>query len=197
MANEGVIKFDFYCGDKSAIIPDALFDKINPVRNKLAETGLIGQYPGGLSYGNISIRNENPGHFYITASGTGKTKKTGKKHYVKIISCDIEKNFCKYGGQGLPSSETLTHYIIYKLFSDAEAVIHVHSNELWGYLKDKVPSTSKSAGYGTVEMVKEITELYEKGELQKDKLLVMEGHEGGIISFGSNILEALENLPNI
>ncbi len=194
MAEEGIIKFDFSCEDNSVVIPGRLSKKINNARNKLAEMGLIGQYPDGLSYGNISIRDGKSDQFFITASDTGKIKKADKEHYVKILSCDIENNFCKYAGQGLPSSETLTHYIIYKLCDDAEAVIHVHNKQLWHNLKGKTLSTSKSAGYGTVEMVVEIIRLFEKGLLQKDKLMVMEGHEEGVVCFGQSVGEAMEVL---
>ncbi len=194
MTGEGLIKFDFYCEDKSAEIPGKLFGIINPARNKLAQMGLIGQYTGRLSYGNISIREENTRQFYITASGTGKLKKTGKEHYVRIVFCDIDGNFCRFSGKGLPSSETLTHHIIYDICKDAVAVIHIHSRQLWDILKGRIPATPQSAGYGTVEMVKEVAKLFEKNRFDNEKLLVMEGHEEGIISFGNSMEEAMNNI---
>ncbi len=192
MNDEGVIKFEYYCEDNSKIIPNRLFEEINPVRNKLVEMGLIGQYADGLSYGNISIRDGNTSRFFITASDTGKIKTAGKKHYVNVISCNIEDNFCKYSGQGLPSSETLTHYIIYQLCSAAKSVIHIHDRKLWNDLHGKVPSTSGNAGYGTAEMVKEIMNLFDAGQVQKEKLIVMEGHEDGIVCFGGSVGGAMK-----
>ncbi len=194
MTEEGVIKFDFFCEDDQDVIPEKLFHEVNPVRNKLAELELIGQYPDGLSYGNISIKDNNTKDFYITASDTGKIKTTGKEHYVRIVSCNTDNNFCKFRGKGLPSSETLTHFIIYELSKEVRSVIHVHNKELWDNLKGKVPSTSESAGYGTVKMVKEVSLLFGQGRVQQEKLLVMKGHEEGVVCFGGSATEAMKIL---
>ena len=197
MSKEGIIKFDYHCEDESLIIPDGLFKKINPARNTLAEKGLIGQYPDGLSYGNISIRIPNTDEFFISASDTGKIKKTSKDHYVKIVSCDIDENYCSYAGRGLPSSETLTHYIIYKYSKETNAVIHIHNREIWQRLLGKVPTTPLSADYGTVDMVKSVEELFSKNAFQRSRLLVMHGHEEGVVCFGSSVEEALSAINDM
>lgn len=197
MNKEGIIKFKYYCEDGSEEISDNLFDKINPVRNKLAEMGLIGQYDDGLCYGNISIRESSTDEFFITASGTSNIKTINKEHYVKIIACDTNKNLCRYKGKGLPSSETLTHAIIYNLCKEAKSVIHIHNKKLWEELIGKVPSTSKHARYGTIEMVEETKRLFDKGDAQKNKIIVMEGHEEGIISFGVSVNEAMDILMKV
>ena len=51
----------------------------------------------------------------------------------------------------------------------------------------KVPTNDKKAEYGTPEMAKEMVRLYSKTELPKSKLLVMAGHEEGVVSFGINV----------
>ncbi|MBS4013573.1 MAG: class II aldolase/adducin family protein [Bacteroidetes bacterium] len=190
MYNEGVIKFDFLCKDKDYIIPQNVFEIINPVRNKLADENLIGQYTDGLCYGNISIRANDSNEFYISASDTGKIKKAGKEHYVRIHQCSIEENFCLFSGSGLPSSETLTHYIIYRYCKEVNSVIHIHNREIWLKLIDKVPTTPKSAEYGTIDMVRAVENLFNNGSLQKSKILVMHGHEEGVVCFGESADEA-------
>ena len=197
MSKEGIIKFDYHCEDDSLIIPDGLFKKINPARNTLAEKGLIGQYSDGLSYGNISIRMPGTDEFYISASDTGKVKSTSKDHYVKIISCDIDSNHCSYAGKALPSSETLTHYIIYKNSIQTNSVIHIHNNKIWQRLLRKVPTTPLSADYGTVDMVKSVEELFSKNSFQSSRLLVMHGHEDGVVCFGSSVEEALSAINDM
>lgn len=194
MHNEGVIKFNFHCEDNKLIIPDKMFNQINPARNKLADLKLIGRYSDGLCYGNISIRLPGTDEFFISASDTGKIAVTGREHYVKIISCNMEKNFCLYSGQGLPSSETLTHYVIYKMCKETNSVIHIHNRELWQRLIGNVPTTSILAEYGTIDMVKEVEKLFKDGFLQKRKLLVMHGHEEGVVCFGKSADEALQLL---
>ena len=192
MAYEGVIKFKFVCEDQSFLISDDIFNIINPVRQLLKEKSYVGQYPDGISYGNISIRNKNNDEFYITASDTGKIEKTLLVHYVKIISCDLVNNICYYKGTALPSSETLSHFIIYTYCADAKAVIHIHDKALWLKLKDKVPTTNPNVEYGTIEMVNEIINLLKNTDLKNKKILVMGGHEDGLISFGSSIEEAFK-----
>jgi methylthioribose-1-phosphate isomerase len=190
--NEGVIKFDFHCEDNKLIIPDKMFNQINPARNKLADLKLIGRYSDGLSYGNISIRLPGTDEFFISASDTGKIALTDREHYVKIISCNIEKNFCLYSGQGLPSSETLTHYIIYKMCKEANSVIHIHNKEIWQRLLGNVPTTPSSADYGTIDMVKSVENLFAEEVLQKSKLFVMHGHEEGVVCFGKSVEDAMK-----
>jgi hypothetical protein len=53
----------------------------------------------------------------------------------------------------------------------------------------KVPTTNPKVQYGTPEMYYEVIKLYDRTMLEK-KILVMAGHEDGIISFGKNLKEA-------
>ena len=57
-------------------------------------------------------------------------------------------------------------------------------------LLDRVPTTSKAAEYGTPEMACEIIQLFQTGEVHRRKLFVIAGHEGGIVTFGSDLEEA-------
>jgi L-ribulose-5-phosphate 4-epimerase len=87
-----------------------------------------------------------------------------------------------------PSSESLTHYGIYMNYPNIGAVFHVHHNELWKYMinndHDKTP---KNIDYGTQEMA----EAAKKCIGNKSKgIFVMEGHQDGIISYGSTPEEA-------
>jgi len=196
MAYEGVIKFKYVCEDKSLLIPDEIFDIINPVRLLLKEKDYLGQYPDGISYGNVSLRDKESKEFYITASDTGKIIYTKPCHYVKVTDCDIVNNLCYYKGKALPSSESLSHHIIYSNCSKAKAVIHIHNKPLWLKLKSKVPTTATNVEYGTVEMVYEIINILQNTNLRNEKILVMGGHEDGLISFGETIEEASKILFN-
>jgi len=194
MAYEGVIKFKYINEDQSFLIPDDTFKIINPVRQLLKEKDYLGQYPDGISYGNISIRDKNSNEFYITASDTGKIKDTLSADYVKITSCDLINNVCYFKGAALPSSETLSHHIIYSYCNEAKAVIHIHNKALWFKLKDKAPTTATNVEYGTIEMVNEIINLLQNTNLKNEKILVMGGHEDGLISFGGTIDEAYNQI---
>lgn len=194
MAYEGVIKFKFKCQDINFLIPENDFNIINPIRQLLKEKNYLGQYPDGISYGNVSMRNNNTDEFYITASDTGKLVNTQQSQYVKITSCDLKNNLCYYMGSALPSSETLSHFIIYTYCPEAKAVIHIHDKKLWEKLKNKVPTSHPDVEYGTIKMVNEIIYLLQNTSLKHEKVLVMGGHEDGLISFGATIEEAFNLL---
>jgi len=191
---EGVIKFDFKCLDDSFIIKPRFYQKVDKYRQLLKLHDYIGQYPNGISYGNISMRRGKSKHFIISASDTGKIIDTTAVHYVEIIHCDISENTCYYKGAGLPSSEALSHFILYNYSPEINAVIHLHNKELWKKLLYKVPTSSPEVEYGTQEMVEEIRRLLERTDLMKEKILVMGGHEDGIICFGESLTEAWDIL---
>ena len=59
-----------------------------------------------------------------------------------------------------------------------------------------MPTTVKSALFGTTEMANEIKRIL-KSENLNPKVIVMGGHEEGIISFGKNIEDAFNELMRI
>jgi len=190
MSYEGVIKFNYECLDRNYLIPEASFNKLNPLRNELKNKNYIGVYPDGICYGNVSLRIEKGNTFHITASDTGKFLNTDRAQYVKVTSCNLSNNQCLYKGPGLPSSESLSHYIIYDSCQAINAVIHIHDSALWKQLYNKVPTSSPDVTYGSLAMVHEIIRLLNEGPLMQQNILVMGGHPDGIICFGNSIDEA-------
>jgi ribulose-5-phosphate 4-epimerase/fuculose-1-phosphate aldolase len=61
---------------------------------------------------------------------------------------------------------------------------------LWKALLGRAPTTSNAVEYGTPEMAQEIMRLFEATDVQNQKILVMAGHEAGIVTFGKNLEEA-------
>ena len=61
---------------------------------------------------------------------------------------------------------------------------------------DNVPTTKKEVPYGTPEMANEIFRLFKETAVQQEKIIVMAGHDEGIISFGKDLEEAGEILLN-
>ncbi len=194
MNRDGVIKFNYTCQDKDFEIKPRFYKKINHYRMLIKAQGYIGQYNDGICFGNLSIRRGKSRHFIITASDTGKILNTLPQHYVEIINCDVINNLCCYKGSALPSSEALSHFILYNFSQEINAVIHIHNKALWEKLLYKVPTSSPDVEYGTREMVQEIIRLLEYTDLSKEKILVMGGHEDGIICFGETIEEAWQKL---
>ena len=54
--------------------------------------------------------------------------------------------------------------------------------------------TSETVAYGTPEMACEIMGLFKETDVQSRKILVMAGHEGGIVAFGKNLQNAFDVL---
>jgi L-ribulose-5-phosphate 4-epimerase len=148
----------------------------------------------GVSFGNLSIRDGATQKFYVTGSGTGGLRELTLADCVRVVACDFESNFVRYEGTAIPSSESLTHAAIYESDSAAGAVIHCHDANLWLSVLDKVPTTSKAAQYGTPQMACEIVRLFNNCDLHRRKILVMAGHDGGIVTFGKDLEEAFDVL---
>jgi len=194
MDEKGYIKFN--CNwIKSEPKSFSKFIEINNWRNKLYDLGLIGVYPNGIGFGNISIR-DNLNQFIITGSATGGIEKLSEQHYTKVTEFSLEKNSLTCEGPIKASSESLTHAAIYQTNPEVNVVIHVHNLNLWKKLINKIPTTSKDAEYGTPEMAKEIIRLFNETDVKEKKILAMEGHKEGIISFGNTMEEAGKILLN-
>jgi L-ribulose-5-phosphate 4-epimerase len=171
----------------------ASFDQLaelNACRRKLRELHLIGVYSNGISFGNLSVRDDATSNFYITGSATGGLAELTLADCVRVVAYDFERNWLRYEGSVIPSSESLTHAAIYESDAEAGAVIHCHDLALWTTLLDRAPTSSKAIEYGTPEMAYEIMHLFTVSDVQIRKILVMAGHEGGIIAFGKNFEEA-------
>ena len=92
------------------------------------------------------------------------------------------------------SSESLTHAAIYLADPGANAVIHVHSIELWNELIHKVPTTNPSMDYGTAGLAKDIFRLFKDSDVYEKRIIIMAGDRAGILSFGNDMDEAVNVL---
>lgn len=186
---EGYIKFKAEW-EKSPPLPVRFFKKLNYWRDKLYMLGLLGAYPDGIGYGNISERFNKKGNFIISGSATGQFPSLTPKHYSLVTGLDIDKNRLVCQGPVIASSESMSHAVVYRTVPEAGGIIHVHHKPLWQYLLHKVPTTDKSAPYGTPEMALSIIDLLESTDLIRIKIFAMEGHEEGIFTFGKDLDEA-------
>ncbi|HEY4787030.1 MAG TPA: class II aldolase/adducin family protein [Bacteroidales bacterium] len=159
-------------------------------RTMLYKKGLIGAYTNGIGYGNISIRLEG-NLFLITGTSTGHLPLLTNEHYTKVTGYHFTQNQLTCQGPIKASAESLTHAAVYECSSEVNAVIHIHSKMLWDKLIHQVPTTSVTVEYGTPEMALEIFRLFNESDVKTRKVLVMAGHEEGIITFGRTLQEAL------
>jgi ribulose-5-phosphate 4-epimerase/fuculose-1-phosphate aldolase len=151
-------------------------------------------YANGVAFGNVSVRDGLTRNFYITGSATGGLSELTPTDCVRVVTYDFARNWLCYEGAAIPSSEALTHAAIYESDPSTSAVIHCHDSVLWRALLDRVPTSSKAVTYGTPEMAYEIMRLFKTSDVQSREILVMAGHEGGIVSFGKNLQDAFDVL---
>jgi hypothetical protein len=186
---EGYIKFIAKWQKAPPLLPERLQD-LPFWRDEMRRHHLIGVYPDGIGYGNISIRAGASDAFIISGSATGHLKTLSPKFFTTVNGINIEENEVRCEGPIIASSESMSHAVIYRTCPEVGGVIHAHHAGLWERLLNKVPTTPASATYGSPEMAKAIIQLLGETNLRQSKLFVMAGHPEGIFSFGENLARA-------
>jgi len=185
------VKFTYQCA-RPDIAPFEALAELNTYRRKLLEQRLLGVDSNGVGFGNLSVRDGVGGNFYITGSATGGLPELKPADRVRVVAYDFARNWLRYEGVAIPSSESLTHAAIYESDPTISAVIHCHDSVLWRTRLDRVPTTSKAIAYGTPEMAYEIISLFAVSDVRSREIFVMAGHEGGIVTFGKNLEDAFD-----
>lgn len=168
--------------------------ELNAYRRKLLQLRLIGVDSNGIGFGNLSIRDGTTNNFYITGSATGGIPELTLADCARVVAHDFKRNWLRCEGSATASSESLTHAAVYESDAKAGSVIHCHDSNLWTALLNQAPTSSKTVEYGTPEMAYEVTRLFKRTDVQSRKILVMAGHEGGIVAFGRDLEEAFAAL---
>lgn len=209
MDQEGVTKFDLRF-NRGAPPPTSWIDALNAWRTRLHELKLIGQDPeryGGVGFGNVSGRVPAGvrGLFLVSGTQTGHLPVLGAQHYSVVTRADVAANRLEAEGPVAPSSESLTHAMLYALDPRMGCVLHVHSPEIWR-VADRLglPATPADVAYGTPAMAEAVGQLHRAGRL-RGGVFVMVGHEDGVVAFGDSaevagralvsILEHVQALP--
>jgi hypothetical protein len=189
-ACEGVIKFalEFRTGPPPAA---QLLPELDAWRLIFRRLGLLGQDPqryGGLGFGNLSRRAGpvgTPGAFIVSGTQTGALERLRPTDYTTVLACDPAGNRVTASGPVRPSSEALSHGALYQSDPDIAWVMHLHSPAIFaaaGHLR--LPITDPAATYGTPQLAEEIHRLCPL--TGRPGLLVMGGHEDGILAFGTS-----------
>ena len=186
MTDDGYIKFDCEWVRACALSSEEILE-INALRDKLYGLGLIGAHDDGVGFGNVSVRIGGSDEFVISGSATGGLKKLSGAHYCRVVKFEFDKNYVRCVGPVRASSESLSHAAVYLSCPEVNAVVHVHCLSLWKKLDGKVPTTSSDALYGTPEMAHDIVRLLKEGDARKERVIVMGGHEEGILAFGKDL----------
>ncbi|MEZ5540724.1 MAG: class II aldolase/adducin family protein [Pseudomonadota bacterium] len=209
MPEEGVSKFVLHYTHMPAGSVD-LPEALNQWRSRLWQHRLIGYLAasgGGIGYGNVSRRIQTGlsgagfRGFIISGTQTGALAMLDASQYCLVTDWDAEQNRVTAQGPVRPSSEALTHGMLYDLDADINVVFHVHSATIWQAARRLGLATTKPAvAYGTPEMASEVARLYRNADFTRQTVFAMGGHRDGIVAFGPDeetagraLLETLEH----
>jgi L-ribulose-5-phosphate 4-epimerase len=184
---EGVIQFDLQWQQTGVIQADLA--ALNAWRDILCKLELIGQDPRryeGYGFGNVSQRHGTGNQFVISGTQTGHIRSIEECHYALVTEFDPSSNRVTAEGPVRPSSESMTHGVIYSLDESVNCILHVHSPAIWNAAsKLSLPLTHADVDYGTPAMAAEVSRLFAETDVNKQGLFAMAGHQDGVVSFGS------------
>ena len=197
---EGTIQFAYeLTPGSSAALDQDTFAELAAWRSILHELKLLGQSPDkyqGFAYGNLSVRTTDSEEFVISASQTSGVDTLLAEHLVRIIGCNLQRFWVDALGQEPPSSESLTHAMIYAADPRVNCVYHVHSTTLWQHRTElKLPQTAAEVSYGSPEMIGAVSDLLEKHQ-SRPLTFATAGHEDGIFTCGHSPRDCGGNLIN-
>ncbi|MGM0461364.1 MAG: class II aldolase/adducin family protein [Fibrobacterota bacterium] len=197
MQDEGYIKYSCFL-DTSTAPPAADSMMVQNIRRKLYDIGLIGMYENGVGFGNVSCRSgKETMSFIITGSATGGSKILDREDFVEVETCDIQKNHVSAKGKIPPSSESMTHWAVYAAHEEIQAVVHVHSKDIFDYMKNAGAfCTRRNISYGTPQMARAIFRLVQTG-LSPHGVFYTAGHDEGVFAYGRNESEVENAILNL
>jgi len=191
LAEEGAIRFAYGLAPLTgAALPDAQFAELRAWRRICKRLGLLGRDPrryGGLGFGNLSVRDPaDPTRFVITASQTGAARDLRAGDLVRINECNLARFWVDAQGRKPPSSETLTHAMVYAADPEVRWVFHVHSPDIWRETaRLRLPCTAANVPYGTRAMADAVAGLM-RVFATRPLVFTTLGHADGVFACGAD-----------
>lgn len=167
----------------------SVVDELNHLRQPLFEASLIGQDSsryGGLGFGNLSIKVAD--EFLVSGTQTGHLPVLGMSDVALVRTCQPSRNHIDAYGLCEPSSEAMTHGVLYSIDASVNVVVHVHSPHIWRHRQVLgLSATAAHIPYGTPEMAKAVVELWPTiDKVNGVGVFAMAGHEDGIVAAGTD-----------
>ena len=187
---EGVVQFSYNLARWEAPLPDDVVRPLLAWRSVLRRLALIGQVPdryAGLGYGNVSRRV--PGGtdgFVITASQTSgiADAAAGAGELVLVRRFDLRRFRVEAEGALPPSSETMTHAMIYTADREVNWVLHGHSPEIRENARAAgLPAIGADIGYGSPQMAEAVAALLRRNR-ERPLAFATLGHRDGVFACG-------------
>lgn len=161
-------------------------EALNQARTDLFDLGLIGVYPNGVGFGNLSVRTAAD-QFVITGSATGAFRVLQQAQFSLVESFSIAHNTVRSRGALHASSESMSHGAIYLGDASIQCVIHIHSRLLFDkLLLQGYPATEEDIPYGTPAMAHAVQRLV-LAQQARPAVFVMAGHDEGVMAYGADV----------
>ncbi len=160
---------------------------------------LIGQDPlryDGYSFGNLSARlaptqqgakstsSASDGLFIISASQSAHRDHEDPAAWTTIDTVNLSRFWVEGRGELPPSSETMTHAMIYAAEPNAKFVFHAHSPEIWNHADElQLPGTPANVAYGSPAMSQAVINLL-AANMSRPLVFVTHGHTDGVFALG-------------
>lgn len=184
---EGVTRFVLLHQDASAPRGPHI-DALCRVRDACVALRVVGQDDAryeGIGFGNVSVRDGDA--FAITGTQTGKEPTLTPSHVSRVLRAAPEANRVWSEGPRPPSSESMTHAVIYREHSALGAVIHGHHPGVWRARHAlQLPCTPANIPYGTPAMADAVA-----GLAAGAQAFAMDGHIDGFVVVGRDLDDAL------
>ncbi|MFK7912876.1 MAG: class II aldolase/adducin family protein [Pseudomonadales bacterium] len=189
IASEGTIQFAYDLSPPSSpVIEPEQLASLNAWREMFRRLGLIGQSPeryGGFGFGNLSMRcaSGEPA-FTISASQSSANLVATPEDLVRVTGCNLKRFWVEAEGTQPPSSETLTHGMLYAADARIDWVFYCQSPELWQRATALgLPATPAGIEHGTADMVSAVADLLAAAH-SRPLVFATGGHEDGIFACG-------------
>ncbi|MCZ6640018.1 MAG: class II aldolase/adducin family protein [Gammaproteobacteria bacterium] len=186
---EGTIKFAYeLSAPTEPVADDELMRPLFAWRTLFRRLDILGQHPeryGGFGFGNLSARDpDRLSEFIISASQTSGLDVFDDEHMVRVTHCNLDRFRAEALGNYPPSSETITHAMVYSADPRVKWVFHCHSPEIWNRVQDlALPCTTPEVDYGSPAMVDAVARLLETHHSRPIVFATL-GHVDGVFACG-------------
>jgi ribulose-5-phosphate 4-epimerase/fuculose-1-phosphate aldolase len=201
-AAEGTIQFRFDLtpgtrADWPGADQFALFVSWRRILRRLKLVGRDARRYDGYGYGNLSMRDtQQPARFFISASQTSGAAAITPRDVVRIDRWNADRFEVAATGDAPPSSESITHGMLYAADPAIHWIMHAHSHEIWAVAGALgLPTTAAAVTYGSPAMAAAVADLMARHR-QRPLVFATLGHLDGIFACGAGAASAGSALVN-
>lgn len=190
--HEGVVQFGYTLTQSSPPFTTGVdFAELQSWRHILHRLALLGQSEDvydGFAYGNVSMRRPGMGSsFLISATQTGGLEHTAQSDWVLITEYDLATFQVSAVGLNPPSSESVTHAMVYAADANITCVLHAHNHDIWSHTTAlDLPTTGLTTPYGSPDLALEVSRLLRDNHV-RPLVFATPGHEDGVFACGEDL----------